>query len=212
MVAEGIVALIWAAAAIAFTGGYDQLATYMAEHNNSAGALVNDISISWLGTFGGILALFGVVAAPITSGDTALRSARLIAADFLHYDQSSVAKRLIISVPIFAAAFGIMMIDFSVLWRYFAWCNQTLAVFTLWAISVYLARHKKLYLITLIPAMFMTAVSVSYILFAPTPEGFGLSYPIAVGAGVAMAIIFLGLFCFYMKRINNGKLSREFEY
>lgn len=212
MVAEGIVALIWAAAAIAFTGGYDQLATYMAEHNNSAGALVNDISISWLGTFGGILALLGVVAAPITSGDTALRSARLIAADFLHYDQSSVAKRLIISLPIFAAAFGIMMIDFSVLWRYFAWCNQTLAVFTLWAITVYLARHKKLYLITLIPAMFMTAVSVSYILFAPTPEGFGLSYPIAVGAGVAMAIIFLGLFCFYMKRINNGKLSREFEY
>lgn len=212
MVAEGIVALIWAAAAIAFTGGYDQLATYMAEHNNSAGALVNDISISWLGTFGGILALLGVVAAPITSGDTALRSARLIAADFLHYDQSSVAKRLIISVPIFAAAFGIMMIDFSVLWRYFAWCNQTLAVFTLWAITVYLARHKKLYIITLIPAMFMTAVSVSYILYAPTPEGFGLSYPIAVGAGVAMAIIFLGLFCFYMKRINNGKLSREFEY
>ena len=212
MVAEGIVALIWAAAAIAFTGGYDQLATYMAEHNNSAGALVNDISISWLGTFGGILALLGVVAAPITSGDTALRSARLIAGDFLHYDQSSVAKRLIISVPIFAAAFGIMMIDFSVLWRYFAWCNQTLAVFTLWAITVYLARHKKLYLITLIPAMFMTAVSVSYILYAPTPEGFGLSYPIAVGAGVAMAIILLGLFCFYMKRINNGKLSREFEY
>ena len=212
MVAEGIVALIWAAAAIAFTGGYDQLATYMAEHNNSAGALVNDISISWLGTFGGILALLGVVAAPITSGDTALRSARLIASDFLHYDQSSVAKRLIISVPIFAAAFGIMMIDFSVLWRYFAWCNQTLAVFTLWAITVYLARHKKLYLITLIPAMFMTAVSVSYILYAPTPEGFGLSYPIAVGAGVAMAIIFLGLFCFYMKRINSGKLSREFEY
>lgn len=212
MVAEGIVALIWAAAAIAFTGGYDQLATYMAEHNNSAGALVNDISISWLGTFGGILALLGVVAAPITSGDTALRSARLIAGDFLHYDQSSVAKRLIISVPIFAAAFGIMMIDFSVLWRYFAWCNQTLAVFTLWAITVYLARHKKLYLITLIPAMFMTAVSVSYILYAPTPEGFGLSYPIAVGAGVAMAIIFLGLFCFYMKRINSGKLSREFEY
>ena len=212
MVAEGIVALIWAAAAIAFTGGYDQLATYMAEHNNSAGALVNDISISWLGTFGGILALLGVVAAPITSGDTALRSARLIAGDFLHYDQSSVAKRLIISVPIFAAAFGIMMIDFSVLWRYFAWCNQTLAVFTLWAITVYLARHKKLYLITLIPAMFMTAVSVSYILYAPTPEGFGLSYHIAVGAGVAMAIIFLGLFCFYMKRINSGKLSREFEY
>ena len=212
MVAEGIVALIWAAAAIAFTGGYEQLASYMAEHNNSAGVLVNDISMSWLGTFGGILALFGVVAAPITSGDTALRSARLIAADFLHYDQSSIAKRLIISVPIFAAAFGIMMIDFSVLWRYFAWCNQTLAVFTLWAITVYLARHKKAYIITLIPAMFMTVVSVSYILFAPTPEGFGLSYPIAVGSGITVAIVLLGLFFNYINRINNGKLKREFDY
>ena len=212
MVAEGVVALIWAAAAIAFTGGYDQLATYMAEHNNSAGVLVNDISMSWLGTFGGILALFGVVAAPITSGDTALRSARLIAADFLHYDQSSVAKRLIISIPIFAAAFGIMMIDFSVLWRYFAWCNQTLAVFTLWAITVYLARHKKAYIITLIPAMFMTVVSISYILFAPTPEGFGLSYPIAVGSGIAVALVLLGLFFNYINRINNGKLKREFDY
>lgn len=211
MVAEGIVALIWAAAAIAFTGGYDQLASYMVEHNNSTGALVNDISISWLGTFGGILALFGVVAAPITSGDTALRSARLIAADFLHYNQSSVAKRLIISVPIFAAAFGIMMIDFSVLWRYFAWCNQTLAVFTLWAITVYLARHKKFYFITLIPAMFMTAVSVSYILFAPT-EGFGLSYTIAVGTGIAIAFLLLALFYIYMNRINNGKLKRDFDY
>ena len=212
MVAEGIVALIWAAAAIAFTGGYEQLASYMAEHNNSAGVLVNDISMSWLGTFGGILALFGVVAAPITSGDTALRSARLIAADFLHYDQSSIAKRLIISVPIFAAAFGIMMIDFSVLWRYFAWCNQTLAVFTLWAITVYLARHKKAYIITLIPALFMTVVSVSYILFAPTPEGFGLSYPIAVGSGITVAIVLLGLFFNYINRINNGKLKREFDY
>lgn len=212
MVAEGIVALIWAAAAIAFTGGYEQLASYMAEHNNSAGVLVNDISMSWLGTFGGILALLGVVAAPITSGDTALRSARLIAADFLHYDQSKTVKRLIISLPIFAAAFGIMMIDFSVLWRYFAWCNQTLAVFTLWAITVYLARHKKAYFITLIPAMFMTAVSVSYILFAPTPEGFGLSYPIAVGSGIAVAVVLLVVFFNYINRINSGKLKREFDY
>ena len=212
MVAEGIVALIWAAAAIAFTGGYEQLASYMAEHNNSAGILVNDISMSWLGTFGGILALLGVIAAPITSGDTALRSARLIAADFLHYDQSKTIKRLIISLPIFVAAFCIMMIDFSVLWRYFAWCNQTLAVFTLWAITVYLARHKKVYFITLIPAMFMTAVSVSYILFAPTPEGFGLSYPIAVGSGIAVAVVLLGLFFNYINRINSGKLKREFDY
>lgn len=212
MVAEGIVALIWAAAAIAFTGGYEGLTQYMAGHNNSAGALVNDLSISWLGTFGGILALLGVVAAPITSGDTALRSARLIAADFLRIDQSKVVKRLLVSVPIFVASFCIMLIDFSVLWRYFAWCNQTLAVFTLWAVTVYLARKKKLYIITLIPAMFMTAVSVSYILFAPNPEGFGLEYGVATACGWLSAVVLYVIFKVYMHRINSGKLKREFEY
>lgn len=212
MVAEGIVALIWAAAAIAFTGGYEGLTEYMAQHGNSAGALVNDVSISWLGTFGGILALLGVVAAPITSGDTALRSARLIVADFLKFDQSKTLKRLLISVPIFAIAFLVMMIDFSVLWRYFAWCNQTLAVFTLWAVTVYLARKKKLYIITLLPAMFMTAVSVSYILYAPRPEGFGIGYGVAVGAGCAAAVILFVLFLNYMRRLDNGKLKREFRY
>ncbi len=212
MVAEGIVALIWAAAAIAFTGGYEQLATYMSEHNNSAAVLVNDISISWLGSFGGILALLGVIAAPITSGDTALRSARLIAADFLHFDQSKTYKRLIISIPIFIATFGIMMIDFTVLWRYFAWCNQTLAVFTLWAITVYLARHKKLYIITLAPAFFMTIVSVSYILYAPRPEGFGLDYDVAVNCGKGVAISITIIIMLYIRRINSGKLKREFDY
>ncbi len=212
MVAEGIVALIWAAAAIAFTGGYEQLATYMSEHNNSAAVLVNDISISWLGSFGGILALLGVIAAPITSGDTALRSARLIAADFLHFDQSKTYKRLIISIPIFIATFGIMMIDFTVLWRYFAWCNQTLAVFTLWAITVYLARHKKFYFITLAPAFFMTIVSFSYILYAPRPEGFGLDYDVAVNCGKGVAILITIIIMLYIRRINSGKLKREFDY
>lgn len=212
MVAEGIVALIWAAAAITFTGGYQELTTYMAEHNNSAGALVNDLSISWLGTFGGILALLGVVAAPITSGDTALRSARLIAADFLHIDQSKIGKRLLVSLPIFAASFFIMLIDFSVLWRYFAWCNQTLSVFTLWAVTVYLARKKKVYIITLIPAMFMSAVSTSYILYAPQPEGFGLPYNIAVGVGIGVAVLLCLLFFNYNRRINNGKIKRNYDY
>ncbi len=139
MVAEGIVALIWAAAAIAFTGGYEQLSKYMAD-GKSASVLVNEISIGWLGTFGGVLAILGVVAAPITTGDTALRSARLIVADFLNFDQSTIWKRFAIAIPIFVATFAVMMVDFSVLWRYFAWCNQTLAVFTLWAVTVYLAR------------------------------------------------------------------------
>lgn len=212
MVAEGIVALIWAAAAIVFTGGYEQLAGYMAAHNSNAGALVNELSIGWLGTFGGILALLGVVAAPITSGDTALRSARLIAADFLHYDQSKIVKRLVISLPIFVLTFLVMMMDFDVLWRYFAWCNQTLAVFTLWAATVYLARKNKAYIITIIPAMFMTAVSVSYILFEAQPKGLGLPYNVAVGIGIGVAVLLCVMFFNYRKRIINGKLKRDFEY
>ena len=125
MVTEGIVALIWAAAAIAFAGGYEQLTAYMASHGNSAGALVSEISFSWLGTAGGILALLGVVAAPISTGDTAMRSARLIVADFMKLSQHTIWKRLLISLPLFAAVFALMMIDFNVLWRYFAWSNQT---------------------------------------------------------------------------------------
>jgi carbon starvation protein CstA len=194
MVAEGLVALIWAAATIAFMGSYDNLFAYMAEHGNSAGDVVKDISMNWLGAAGGILAILGVVAAPITTGDTALRSARLIAADFLHFSQKTLAKRLLLSLPIFALTFVVMLIDFNVLWRYFAWCNQTLAVFTLWAATVYLARHHKVYIITLIPAMFMTVVSVSYVLFARRPEGFGLDWGIAVGAGCAVAALLLALF------------------
>jgi carbon starvation protein CstA len=194
MVAEGLVALIWAAATIAFMGSYGNLFDYMAAHGNSAGDVVKDISMNWLGAAGGVLAILGVVAAPITTGDTALRSARLIAADFLHFSQKTFGRRLLLSLPIFALTFGLMLIDFNVLWRYFAWCNQTLAVFTLWAATVYLARHHKAYIITLLPAMFMTVVSVSYVLFARKPEGFGLDWGIAVGAGCAVSALFLALF------------------
>ena len=152
MVVEGIVALIWAAAAIAFfNGSFDALSEFL--KGKTPAILVNDISVGWLGTFGGILAMLGVIAAPITSGDTALRSARLIAADFLHIPQKKIRNRLLVSIPIFILAWLVMMIDFEVLWRYFAWCNQTLAVFTLWALTVWLAREHKCYWLTLIPAL-----------------------------------------------------------
>lgn len=199
MVAEGLVALIWAAAAIAFTGGYEHLHSYMAEHGSNAGILVQEISMTWLGDLGGILALLGVVAAPITTGDTALRSTRLMIADMLKIDQSKIAKRLLISIPIFVVTFLIMCIDFNVLWRYFAWCNQSLAVFTLWAVTVYLARHGKAYIVTLIPAMFMTAVTVSYLLFASRPEGFGLGFGISLAAGSAVAF---GLFILFLTKLR----------
>ncbi|MBD5583567.1 MAG: hypothetical protein HDQ88_00570, partial [Clostridia bacterium] len=130
----------------------------------------------------------------------ALRSARLIAADFLRIDQSKLWKRLAVSIPIFGLSFLIMMIDFNVLWRYFAWCNQMLAVFTLWAITVWLSREVRSkvfglfrpYWLTLLPAMFMTVVCITYILFAPRPEGFGLPYEAALGSGLAVSLI-LGL-------------------
>jgi carbon starvation protein A len=211
MVAEGLVALVWAAAAITFTGGYDGLAEYMSSHSG-AGDLVHDISVGWLGALGGILAILGVVAAPITTGDTALRSARLIAADFLNLDQSKISKRLLISVPIFAATFVLMMMDFNVLWRYFAWTNQMLAAFTLWACTVYLARHGRAYIITLLPALFMTTVVVSYILVAPSPEGFGISYAVSIGVAGLVDLLCLALFARYQVLRRSGRLIHDVSY
>lgn len=200
MVTEGIVALIWAAAAIAFTGGYPELQQYLG--GNSPAVLVNDISKTWLGAAGGVLAILGVIAAPITSGDTALRSARLIASDFMKIEQKTLVKRLLVSVPIFVLCFVVMLIPYEALWRYFAWCNQVLAVFTLWAITVWLARNNKMYQITLLPALFMTAVTVTYIFFAP--EGFSaltmavgefaIPYEFALGMGITVSAILLAIF------------------
>ena len=184
MVTEGIVALIWAAAAITFTGGYNSLQEFLG--NGSPAILVNDISKSWLGTAGGILAILGVIAAPITSGDTALRSARLIAADYLGVKQKKVMKRMAVSVPIFVICFFIMLMPYDALWRYFAWSNQVLSVFTLWAITVYLARHGKNYHITILPGMFMTCVTVTYIFFAP--EGFGALSNLLLGVGIGYEV------------------------
>lgn len=208
MVAEGIVALIWAAAAITFTHGYNGLQEFLG--NGSPAVLVNDISKSWLGTFGGILAILGVIAAPITSGDTALRSARLIAADFMNVRQAKIVKRLAITIPIFVVCFIVMLMPYDALWRYFAWCNQVLAVFTLWTLTVYLAREKKLYIITLVPALFMTAVTVTYILFAP--EGVGaltdklwgvkIAYEWALGIGLVISAVFLLMFTRFLRMLR----------
>jgi carbon starvation protein CstA len=204
MVAEGILALIWAAAAASFFGSIDGLQQYTArlpESANIGAEVVNIISKTWLGTFGGIIALLGVVVAPITSGDTALRSARLIAADFLKMNQKRLSQRLLVALPIFALAFTILFfLPFSVLWRYFAWCNQTLAVFTLWAITVYLCRQQKNYFISLFPALFMTAVTSTYIFIAP--EGFGLSLALSYSTGFVITIFVGVLFVRYKKRIH----------
>ncbi|MFR9650738.1 MAG: carbon starvation CstA family protein [Rikenellaceae bacterium] len=191
MIAEGIVALVWAAAA-----------TYFFHENGmgegNASVIVNTISKDWLGIIGGGLAILGVIAAPITSGDTALRSARLIVADFMGMEQKSIKRRLLISIPLFIITFAILIYSlkdadgFNLIWRYFAWTNQTLSVFTLWAITVFLQRSKRNYWITLIPALFMTCVCVTYMAIAP--EGFSLPHPVAYGIGGLSIVI--GAFIF----------------
>ncbi len=187
MIAEGLVALIWAAASIKFAGGYRQLA----DMGNPA-VVVSALCSTWMGKVGAVLAVLGVVAAPITSGDTALRSARLMVADFLHFSQDRLWKRLVLSLPVFIVCALLMVINFDVLWRYFAWFNQTLAFMTLWSVSVWLARKGKFFWVTLLPAMFMTVVCTSYILVAP--EGFTLPLPVGIGCGVAFMCLLTALF------------------
>lgn len=193
MITEGVVALIWAAAAIKFAGSYQHLSELMSASGNSNPAIiVNAICSDWMGAAGAVLAILGVVAAPVTSGDTAFRCARLIAADFLHYKQHSLWRRLTVSLPLFVIAAVLMNINFDILWRYFAWFNQTLSIFTLWAITVWLARKQKTFYITLFPAMFMTCVCTTYILVAP--EGFCLPYGVSCVCGVAVTLVLLFLF------------------
>ena len=180
MITEGLVALVWAAVASWFfySGGWtevvphDHVSKFLADKEyGEAANIVSYVCKGWLGVAGSVLAMLGVVAAPITSGDTALRSARLIIADFFKFDQKPILKRLMIAVPMFASVIILLIWQltnkdgFNVLWQYFGWSNQTLSVFTLWTITIFLHKYKKCYWVTLIPAIFMTVVSLSFILF-----------------------------------------------
>jgi carbon starvation protein CstA len=200
MISEGVVALIWAAISMSFFGGIRELNDVMTENNGNAAFIVNEISNSLLGKFGGVLALLGVVAAPITSGDTAFRSARLIVADFLKYKQKPIVNRLLISIPLFAIGLLLTQLDFSIIWRYFAWSNQTLATVVLWTITTYLIHEGKTYLITLIPAVFMTMVCSTYILIAT--EGFHLPNSISYMGGGIITILICIAFVFYVRRFT----------
>ena len=201
MITEGVVALIWAAAAIKFAGSYEHLAEM-----GSPAVVVHMVCNTWFGRVGAILAVLGVVAAPITSGDTAFRSARLIIADMLKLSQSSFSKRFLIAIPMFLIAMGLRFVDFEVLWRYFAWTNQTLACVTLWAVTIWMLRRKKAYWMGLLPALFMTVVCTSYIMGAP--EGFRLPWGICMGVGIAVMVIAALLFWRYVANFKSQQLNK----
>ena len=212
MITEGVVALIWATVAMFFfynnpTPGYETIAGGAAAVGD-APSVVNLICNDWLGLFGGILALLGVVAAPITSGDTALRSARLIIADFIKVEQHSISKRLAICIPLFAVVMALLIWQmndkegFNMIWSWFGWSNQTLSVFMLWAITVYLVQQKKPYVITLIPAIFMTVVCVTFLL---SEQMFKLSVGMTWGIAAVTLIASLVWFCLWLKK--NGRIE-----
>ena len=237
MITEGIVALIWATASSYFFyyGGWrevvpaDVVAQFTAQVQGEEGktlvqfftapSVVQYVCGGWLGLFGGILAILGVVAAPITSGDTAFRSNRLIIASALGIEQRTIAKRLVISIPIFAVAILLLLWQienpdgFNTIWQYFGWANQTLSVFTLWAITVYLARNGKPYVISLIPALFMTTVCSTFLFVSP--HGFNamlssLNMPaIPTGVGYVLGFVCLAVaivwFCLWKTREQKTK-------
>jgi carbon starvation protein CstA len=193
MLSESVIALVWAAGGVAFYSTTNALSGAITASGQSG--VVYDISTGMLGTVGGILAIIGVVACPITSGDTAFRSARLILSEITGLNQKPIKNRLIITLPLLGLGAVLTQLDFNVLWRYFSWSNQTLAMISLWVATAYLLKtheNKLASLITALPATFMSAVSMTYILMAK--EGFKLGSGIAYPVGIVFA---LSLFTFY---------------
>lgn len=190
MIAEGVIALVWAAAGMAFYRGIPGLDQALAA--GGPGGAVHTITTTLLGTTGGVLAMLGVIACPITSADTAFRSARLILADALGMQQGQVSRRILLALPLFAAGVVLTFVNFEVIWRYFAWANKTLAAVTLWAMAVFLARVGKKHWVATLPALLMSAVCLAYILQAP--GGLGLGPRLANGLAVAVSALMLAGF------------------
>lgn len=211
MITEGVVALIWATVSMYFfynagTPGYELLDGVTEGMKTSAPSVVNIVCNDWLGVVGGILALLGVVAAPITSGDTAFRGARLIIADFMKIGQKSILHRLYICVPMFVISILFLLWQvknpdgFNIVWQYFGWANQTLAAITLWTVTAYLVRERKPYAITLVPALFMTLVCSTFLFVSK--QAFGLSEAVAYPLGGCAFIVTLVWFFLWIRKIR----------
>ncbi|MFS2262552.1 carbon starvation CstA family protein [Vibrio vulnificus] len=198
MIGEGVIALIWCAIALSFFGTLEGLAE--AVKNGGPGNVVYSASFGLLGVFGGVIAFLGVVILPITSGDTAFRSSRLILAEYFNMEQKTLRNRLLMAVPLFVLGGILTQVDFGIIWRYFGFANQTTAVMMLWTASAYLLRHNKLHWITTVPAFFMTTVCVTFIL-NNSALGFGLPMQLSTIAGVLFAAAVTG----YVIKTSKGK-------
>ncbi|MRR19225.1 carbon starvation protein A [bacterium] len=217
MVAEGIVAIIWATAAMNYMGdvhGLNYTLTHPLADNTGIRPdpawLVNEICRSWLGKAGAVLAIAGVVACPVTSGDTAFRSARLTIADMLKMPQKSISSRLLIVVPVFVVAFiltFVMKDEFARIWKFVGISNQALAAITCWTVAMYLGIRGKSHLMMSIPAFFLTAVCVTYILAAPHSGG-GLSMPLNVSVAIAVAGAAVAMMLFLVALRRRKKKSQ----
>jgi carbon starvation protein CstA len=205
MITEGIIAMIWAAAAMSLFDGYTGLNEILAA--GGPGAIVSEASITILGAIGGTLAVLGVVVLPITSGDTAFRSARMIIAEYLHIAQKKFSSRLWIAAPLFVISAVLTQMDFNLLWRYFNWANQSTAVIALFVGAMYLYVAKKNYFIALLPGTFMLVMVITYILNAQI--GFGLSMNISWIGGFIGAAVLVAIFFYAAKKARANKLPLE---
>lgn len=200
MIGEGVIALVWCAVGLSF---YDSLPDLLAAIKaGSPSKVVYDSSIHFLGLVGGIFAVLGVVVLPITSGDTAFRAARLVIAEFFHLEQKTLAKRLMIAVPLFVVGYIVSKVDFSILWRYFTWANQMTAMVMLWTAAAYLYRYHKFHWVASIPAWFITTVCATYLYY--NKIGFGLDYQLSVYLGFATTVVCVVLFFALVKRSSDA--------
>lgn len=199
MISEAVIALVWAAAGVAFYGATEALNGALGKMGQSG--VVYHIADTLLGPFGGFLAVMGVVVCPITSGDTACRSARLILAECTGLDQTPIRNRLLITVPLLLACAILINVDFNVLWRYLAWSNQTLAMISLWVATSYFIRNGKgkySSFLTSVPAVFMTGVCTTYILIAD--EGFNIAPSVAYPIGIVVSLVCFIYYLFKLKK------------
>lgn len=186
MIAEAVIAMIWAAAAMSLLDGQTLNEMII---SGTPSAVVNEVSLTLLGAVGGTIAVLGAIVLPITSGDTAFRAARSIIADYLNVGQQKIGKRLLIAVPLFAISALLTQIDFNILWRYFSWANQATAAIALWIATMYLYVKGKNYLVSLIPGIFISYMVIVYILSEKI--GFNLDLNLSFIVGIPLVIILI---------------------